>query len=470
MNVAHGFTPADSQSEAIQRIYALTGRADDGSRGEKRALVALRDALDLDVDTVRTNSVLGRSLATALHVEWIPAEHTERNKVTLAGLNSLLRGATVARRNGSLRRLLDEVPDALRGAEWARYRPARSKIEAVTRIAALTGAPREWLGPGSKEHRSVLVNLADRAFAGAELDRSSKTRLAATLARTMQVPWTDSCESTGETISLNGLNIILAGAERRLGRLGEEVSDALGTPQAEGDAVAAALLAKLPQSWDAKKAVRWLADRDLRGANDNEWQGFYGEERAKDVLARSFTPRSDPPQVRYGNTVFDYALSHVWDIKVHTELQVFEGSLAAGKNETLLNDERSIRSCVAEQGLGFVVLGGRAHMDDSGHFVEWHRNFKAERSSKAAAPSNSGRSRVRKSAFDVLHVETFWVANTQALEAAILAGALKVRPIGRQAPREAGGAGASRADKFEMRMRQARQGLRVARYEWPEPR
>lgn len=462
------FIPADTEAEAIERIYALTGRAPDESRGEKRALVALRDALGLDVDLVRTNAVLGKEIAGRLDIAWENDRFTLKNKVNLDGLNALLEGATEARQRGSLRRLRDAAPEELSGPRWADFRPARSKIEAVTRIAALTNSPKEWLGPGGKEHKSVLINLADRLLPEADINRSSKTKMAASIAHELGVPWTDKCESTGYTISLPGLNMILAGAERRLGRLGSEVTDALVTPQDEGGALAAALLARLPHHWDGQASVKWLADRNLRGANDNEWQGFYGEERAKLVLARAFTPNDHPPRVRYGNTVFDYALNFVWDIKVHTEVQVFADRTKPGKNETLLNDERAARDCMDEQGLGFLIVSGAAAMDESGQFVEWHRAFKAKMLGKPAAPSNSGASRTRKAAFNAMHVESFWVPNTEALDAAILGGALKVKPIGRQAPKRAGEAGAPRADKFEMKMRQARGQVRVARYDWPD--
>lgn len=460
------YLPAETSADAVERIYALTGRSPDDSRGEKRALVALRDALGLDVDLVRTSAVLGSALAAALGVEWQPARHTQRNKVTLDGLNVLLQGATEARRQGSLSRLRDLAPVELTGREWSAFRPARSKIEAVTRIAALTGAPKEWLGPGGKEHKSVLLNLADRALPEVELNRSSKTRLAASIARELNVPWTDRCESTGETISLVGLNMILAGAERRLSRLGTQVTDALMTAEDEGDALAAALLAKLPPHWNGRSAVKWLADKGLRGANDNEWQGFYGEERAKLVLGGAFTPRDEPPRIRYGNTRFDYALNFVWDIKVHTEVQFFDGRSKAGPKEALLNDARATRACIEEHGLGFIIINGAAEMDESGEFVTWHRGFKAAGIGRAPAPSNSGRSRTRKAAFSALTVESFWVPNSLSLDAAILSGALKLRPIGRQAPKMLGEDGAARADKFEMHMRQARTSIRIARYSW----
>ena len=90
------------KAEAIERIYSLTGRSPAGTRGEKRALVALRDALQLDIDIVRTNVVLGEVLAGALDIYWDPQRYVERNRVTLEGLNALLEGATEAYQAGSL--------------------------------------------------------------------------------------------------------------------------------------------------------------------------------------------------------------------------------------------------------------------------------------------------------------------------------------------------------------------------------
>lgn len=469
------FLPAESETEAIERIYALTGRAPEkakgGSRAGKRALVALRDSLDLDIDIVRTPAAMAREIATKLDIQWREDVSVDLNMVNLRGLNTLLEGATNAYQQGALLRLRDEVPPALVEPAWAAFQPARSKIEAVTRIAAMTDAPREWLGPGGKEHKSVFLNLANALFPDDPgIDTTSKTRLGASLARALAVPWTDDCASTGETIQLAGLNTILAGAERHLGRLGAQISDAVSTPGAEGDALAAALMSGLPDHWDGRRSVKWLADNGLRGANDNEWQGFFGEERARAVLGSAFTPRIPGPRVRYGNTVFDYALNRVWDIKVHTEVQTVAGVFRSGSPEMLLNDEQAIRECVNEQGLGFLVVSGNALMDDSGEFVAWHREVKAARRGRPAAPSNSGKSRTRKAAFTPLHVEAFWLANGSALKAAIASGQLSSRAQGRQAPMAAGDVGAAREPKFVLHTTRARVGSRVARYDWPKVR
>lgn len=461
------FIPAATTNEAISRIYSLTG-APPANRGEKRALVALRDALGLDVDLVRTNAVLGERLAGKLNVEWRLHEYTLRNKVNLAGLNALLEGATIAYQEGSLRCVASDRSPHFSNAVWSDFRPAVSKIEAVTRIAGLTDSPSEWLGPGSKEHKSVLVNLADRLLPSAVLDRSSKTRLGRDIARQLDVIWTDTCYSTGETISLEGLNVILAGAERRLGRLGTTAADLLASPEAEGEALVAALYdGWAARPWDGRKSVQWLAASGARGANENEWQGWYFEARGRELLNAAFPPAANPPRVRYGNTTFDYALNRVWDLKAHTDRQSLpsKGTRSVG-GAVILNDEEAIRTCVAEQGLGFLIVGGDALMDEDGSFIAWHRLFKAANGSRKTAPSNSGKSRMRKAAFSPLHVEAFWIADTPSLNAATAGGWMKVAKQGRQAPRNSGEPGAERRTKMHMDVRAARSRFGVARREW----
>lgn len=418
---------------------------------------------------MRTNAVLGQRLAGAMDIAWLPNEFTDRNRVKLAGLNMLLEGAYDAYHRGSLAQLQPEVPETLPGSGWRSFVPAISKIEAVTRIAALTRSPPEWLGPGSKEHKSVLVNLADRLLPNADLDRTSKTRLARDIVHELGAIWTDDCYSTGETISLKGLNTVLAAAERRLGRLGATTSEVLSTPEDEGAALAAALNdGWRADPWDGRRSVEWMREAQVRGFNENEWQGWYFEARGREILNEAFSPISEPPRSRYGNTVFDYRLNHVWDLKAHTEELWFSETqrLDQGRGDMILNDAVAIRQCVDEQGLGFLVLGGRAVMDEDGAFVAWHREFKASQGKRAAA-SNSGLSRMRKRAFVPLHVEAYWIPNTPALDAAIVAGQLAVRTQGRQAPRFEGETGAARAAKFHMDVRRARAGLCVARCMWP---
>ncbi|MFJ1510298.1 hypothetical protein [Cellulosimicrobium funkei] len=474
------FLPATTPAEAIARIYSLTGAQARGTRGEKGAVLALRDALGLDLDIARTNAIMAARIAEALGVEWRSSAYTDLNKVTLDGLNALLEGATDAFHDGSLRRLARQRPPGLSAPPWEGFRPAQSKIEAVNRISALTGSGPEDLGPGSKERKRVLVNLATHLEPGLST-RLSKTRLSEALARRFDAPWTDECESTGETISLIGLNTLLAGAERRLGLLGVELPTIFGTPEDEGSALAAALVdgwrpERQPDGgrrvhWDGRASIQWMVDQGLtRGPNDNEWQGFYFEARGREILSAAFAPNPDPPRSTYENTPFDYSLHYVWDLKAHTEswLLPLTAARRTGQSSAPLNDQAAMDACIADQGLGFLMLSGEGVADEDGSFVAWHREFKRARNVKSK-PSNSGQSRMRKAAFEPLHVEAFWFPNLLALEAAKISGMLTgFQEDFAQAPDEVGGRGRPRRPKYSLNARKARDSTAlVARSDFP---
>ncbi|GAA4116116.1 hypothetical protein GCM10022415_12970 [Knoellia locipacati] len=472
------FLPASTIAEAVTRIFSLTGAGEGGTRGEKRAIIALRDALGLEIEVARTNTRMAQEIAEVLRVQW-RSDYHELNRVTLDGLNALLEGATEAYHENSFHRLEGQRPARLSGPEWRAFEPAQSKIEAVNRISALTGSGPEWLGPGSKEHKRVLINLA--SVLAPRLDaRLTKTKLASALADDFGAPWSAECESTGETISLVGLNTLLAGAERRMGRLGSDRAMLLGTPEEEGAALAAALLdawRASPQPsgskrvvWDARKSIQWMVEQGVtEGPNQNEWQGFYWESRGRAVLNAAFTPNPNPPRTRYGNTSFDYSLRFVWDLKAHTEAWRYPGSeqVVKGQGAAPLNDQESMNACIEDQGLGFLMVGGVAVADEDETFVAWHRQFKAAQGVKSK-PSNSGRSRQRKAAFEPHHVEAFYFHNLPALEAAKAAGQVTGFQQGKQAPDEEGTEGRARRPKYKLSVPKARRSLlAVARFDWP---
>ena len=473
------FLPAETKAEAIARIYSLTGAVTRGTRGEKRAMLALRDALGLDVEVAATNVRTAAAVAFALGVEWSPT-FEDLNKVNLDGMNALLEGAAEAYHLGSLRRLAGDRPPGLDEPSWAAFVPARSKIEAVNRISALTDSGPEWLGPGSKEHKRVLLNLAGQLAPHLDANKLSKTRLGRALAAELGAPWSDECESTGETISLIGLNTLLAGAERRLGQLGGERALLLGSPEQEGKALAAALLDGWRAEkqvdggrrvvWDGRDSISWMEQQGLtRGPNDNEWQGFYFEAKGRELLNAAFTPNSNPPRVRYGRTDFDYSLQFVWDLKAHTELwrSPSTGRITKGQSSTPLNDQQAMQECIREQGLGFLMVSGVGVEDEDGAFVNWHRDRKRSKGVKSAS-SNSGRSRRRKAAFEPLHVEAFYFHGIEELDAAIASGQVTGFNQGKQAPRTAGEHGAVRRPKFGLSVAKSRESpLAVARYDWP---
>lgn len=90
------------------------------------------------------------------------------------------------------------------------YTSAVSKPEAVARMYHLGGVPPEPLGPGSKEKRSALEALG-RAV-GLDLSRTSgKVECGRRIAAFVRVPWDSSCFSSGDTITVNGLNRLIDG-------------------------------------------------------------------------------------------------------------------------------------------------------------------------------------------------------------------------------------------------------------------
>lgn len=455
------FNPAASLAEGAAQIGALTGAAPERTRGEKRVLLALRDALDVDVPTVATSAVLGAALADQLGIPWYPTCYVDKTSLTLAGVNALLHGASLASQRGALRAPPASESSGLTGLEWADFQPAVSKIEAVTRISALTGSGPERLGPGSKEHKRVLTNLATKLLPEIDQRGMSKTRLAGAIARELGVPWGDQFISTGETIRLSGLNVILAGAERKTGRLGLAYAAGL-TPEDEGAALIDALWHKLlrpnESAWDAREKTEWLRDEGTRQENQMEWPGHYFEHRGRQVLSSSFRPNPDSPRTLFGNTRFDYSLNHVWDLKAHTAEQLLpvSGAVRAADGEAILNDAEAVMACVEGQGLGFLVLSGRGVMDEDGAFKAWHDAFKG----KPATPSLSGNSRLRKASFVPLVVEAFWIPNREAFDEAVRLGALRIASQGRQQ------SGAPRRDKIHMRLEPARRLLRVAERAW----
>lgn len=91
------------------------------------------------------------------------------------------------------------------------FKPATNKLDAVNRLSKLTGSGPEALGPGSKERKTVLINLA--IGLGIPFSHEfTKLELAAHLANRFGRRWLPEFESSGQTITLKGLNILLEAA------------------------------------------------------------------------------------------------------------------------------------------------------------------------------------------------------------------------------------------------------------------
>ena len=455
------FIPASTIDEAKARIFSLTGGTSKTARGEKRALVALANSLQIDVDIVRTNADLALEISDALDIEW-RARYEVKTKVNLSGLNALLRGAAIAKEKGSLQRLGEDLPTFLMTPTWESFTPAQSKIEAVNRISNLTQSGPERLGPGSKEHKSVLINLATNLASSIDTTLS-KSKLGAALADYLQVPWTPSCTSTGETIQLEGLNTLLAGAERLLGMLGQERSTSFGTPENEARALVLALSQLWKPTiqpdgtqrivWEGRDCVQWMIDQESRNAYQTEWIGFYWEERGIAALNEKFASNPNPPRQKYANTPFDYALNYLWDFKAKTDYwEEPDRTLQKCSTWARLNAAEASKEAIIDQGLGFVTVRGISTKDHDGTFRNWQKEMKdkAKPSSRRKTYSNSNQSKPKKRTFEPTNIDAFYFANTDALDQATLAGIIKQGRQGKQQATKPGGSGASRRDKLHL--------------------
>lgn len=434
------FLPARSKAEAVARLYALAGARPEplgpGSTEKKSVLLAVANRFRLPLDSGATKPTLGGQIAAALGASWTPAAWSRGSTITLHGLNTLLEASTNELHRRAVLTALEERAAGELG--FGGFRPARSKLEAVNRISALTRSGPQTLGPGSKERKSVLVNLAQGLGLDVDTDQR-KPELGAAIADRLGVVWMNEAWSSGQTITLYGLNTLLAGGERRLGVLGMSASDAFVTPRDEAEALLAVLADAISSPWDGRTCVEEMRDAEYRNWRQTEWAGWYFEYVGLSALINAFG--GGPRRVLH--TTFDYSFRSTWDLKAHS---------TGAENGAILNDLEAIESCLGEPGgLGFIVLTGDPDYSDCAGFDAWHR------AQRGAGPANE-RSRALKSAFTPLRLDAYHLPDTTALDEARRRGEYSVMTQGRQPD------GASRKPKLKVRFDAAERtdGSRIA--------
>ena len=408
------FIPAGSKAEAVARLYATAGVAPEplgpGSTEKKSVLVSLARCFNTLVDIRAPKPVLGSQIAHALGAEWTAQSWSRGSTITLYGLNTLLEAATHESARRTFRSAVEESLAAR--LEIPGFAPARGKLEAVNRISALTHSGPEVLGPGSKERKSVLTNLA--VDLGLDIDTSlNKVELGAAIAQRLGIPWQENAWSTGQTITLLGLNALLAGAERRFGALGRPVADTFASPLDEAQALLAILDDAMTDHWDGRACVQEMRGAEYRNWRQTEWAGWYFEYVGTPALVNAFGggPR------RVLNTSFDYALRSTWDLKTHS----------TGKEKAaILNDLDAVDACLdGGDSLGFIVLTGHPTYVEHEAFDAWHRGL------RGAGPAGE-RARRLKSGFTPVRLDAFHLADATALDAARGVGAYSDWQPGRQ--------------------------------------
>ena len=297
--------------------------------------------------------------------------------------------------------------------------PARNKLEAVARISNLTNSGPETLGPGSKEHKSVVLNLA-RGMGLAASDSETKQGLAARIVETSGRKWTSECESIGQTLTLVGLNLVLqTGTEHFQGSTAKRSLIEL-TLEDELKKISEVVLETTPRHMDGVAAITEMKEAEFSQWRATEWQGFYFEFKVRPELIN----RLGGGPKKIGSTSFDYALERTWDMKVHST------STRHGKkshSNCALNDAVSMQTAAEQGGFGLMILSGEPKYDWD--FTRWHKIF---RSGSLEEPK-----KVLKKSFESERVDFFFIPSKSRLEDALEIGELVLFKQGKQPTGEA---------------------------------
>ena len=435
------FLPAKSKLEAVARLYAAAQTPAEplgpGSKEKKSVLTKTAERLSLDVDASAPKDILACQILEKLGQTWDRSFSSTGQTITLRGLNAILAATEAELQRRAVRELRGVTPTL---PDW--FAPARDKLEAVRRISSITGGRPQDLGPGSKERKSVLTDLVDNL--GLPLDsRLTKTKLAEAIAATLDMPWNDSCWSSGQTVTLNGLNAVLAGAEQRLLH-GHGHSVKQLRLQQEARLLVTALAASCPPHWDGRTCVKEMVRSEYGQAKQTEWIGFYFEFVGLPALINAY----GGGPVRIGATEFDYARNFVWDLKTHGQEKLASPEGLSG--EAPLNDRESILQCVEERGLiGFLILSGASSFDGFVEFDAWHRKMRGASASKSLHP------RRLKVSLHPVTLQAHVFQGTDEIEKALADGVLKVFGQGHQQ------GGRPRKPKLKLMLRKAQAAGKV---------
>lgn len=292
--------------------------------------------------------------------------------------------------------------------------PARSKLEVVARISNLTNSGPEALGPGSKEHKSVVLNLA-RAMGLAASDNETKQRLAARIVETSGRKWTSECESIGQTLTLVGLNRVLQTGTEYFENLIAKLSLIELTLEDELKKISEVVLEKTPRHMDGVAAITEMKEAEFSQWRATEWQGFYFEFKVRPELINQLG--GGPKKI--GSTSFDYALQRTWDMKVHST-STRHGKKS--KSNCALNDAGSMQIAAEQGGFGLMILSGEPKYDWD--FTRWHKKF---RSGSTEEPKKA-----LKKTFTSERVDFFFIPSKSRLEEALEKGELVLFKQGKQ--------------------------------------
>ncbi len=176
--------------------------------------------------------------------------------------------------------------------------------------------------------------------------------------------------------------------------------------RAEAILIAQQLIAALPPHVDGREAIVEMRDSGSRHWRQMEWIGFYLEFLMETKVVPLLGLQVGPT---FGNTTFDYALRHVWDLKTHS------GSTLMAP----MNDQQAVLECITRHGgVGFLIVEYDAEYDDDlGTFKAWHDQIKGKRSAyESQRIARGARSRPRKISFRPTGILAIYFASLEDLQ------------------------------------------------------
>lgn len=198
----------------------------------------------------------------------------------------------------------------------------------------------------------------------------------------------------------------------------------------------------LPKYLDGKEAIKELRKEDYNW-RQVEWIGFYFEHKLFNLLTEHLGGNYGPRYKK--NVTFDYKRNFVWDFKAHPLLRKDNS-----KNYlSILNDKEAIENCIRDySGIGFIVINGFAEYEKNGEFKEWHDLLKGEISDyEKNRIERRANPRLRKTAFKIERIESYFFRNRNDLDIAMSEGWLTVFNQGRKSNSK------SRPPKYALRVR-----------------
>lgn len=292
---------------------------------------------------------------------------------------------------------------------------ARNKLEVVARISSLTNSGPETLGPGSKERKSVVVNLAYGL--GIDINESeTKQGIAAKISQALGYKWVSEYESVGQTLTLKGLNTLLKGATNHFSLIESGIKSLIElSVDQELEKISKVVIEKTPRHMKGVEAIIEMKDAEFSQWRATEWQGFYFEFKVRPELINALG--GGPKKI--GSTNFDYALQRTWNMKVHSS--VTKDGKKSGSS-CLLNDAMSMDQAAQDGGIGLMILSGIPTYDWD--FTRWHKKFRSGSDEEPKKPL--------KKEFDSERVDFIFIPTLERLKKALANGELTYFKQGHQ--------------------------------------